>query len=349
MLREGLLTADTGGLELNWGNSAAVVALTEQIARREGFGAVLADGSKRAAEQIGRGSEQFAMHVCGRELPLHDPRANPGMGMFYISDATPSQHCGPQGLGLLDQGAPLGSDPLLQSDSPGPFQDYDKKGELYARGAAYWQLLSSAGLCSLYAQFDAPPVVELLRPVTGWDMDCEEAQGRQEDPHPAPGFQCQRGSHSGRFPVAQEVRRASECRSDGGTRCSVRAHACRLFPGSWLGPAVGKADARDSCRPWTGHRGVVMKVGFIGTGQMGVHMARHVLEAGFDLVVSDARGRRRRPCWSAERSGLTARPMWPRSVDWSSPAFPRPRWSSKWCWAPVVRASSGRPAISTST
>lgn len=32
-----------------------------------------------------------------------------------------------------------------------------------------------------------------------------------------------------------------------------------------------------------------MKVGFIGTGQMGVHMARHVLEAGFDLVVSDAR------------------------------------------------------------
>ena len=104
----GLLTQDdTGGLELNWGNSTAVVALTEQIARREGFGAVLADGLKRAAEQIGRGSEQFAMHVCGRELPLHDPRANPGIGMFYISDATPSQHCGPQGLGLLDQGAPL--------------------------------------------------------------------------------------------------------------------------------------------------------------------------------------------------------------------------------------------------
>ena len=45
---------------------------------------------------------------------------------------------------------------------------------MYARGAAYWQLLSSAGLCSLYAQFDALPVVELLRPVTGWDMDWEE-------------------------------------------------------------------------------------------------------------------------------------------------------------------------------
>ncbi len=171
----GLLSKDdAGGLELNWGNSAAIVALTEQIARREGLGAVLADGSKRAAEEIGRGSEQFAMHVGGREIPMHDPRATPNHGVFYISDATPAQHCGPQGMGLLDQGVALGPDPLLQSESPGPFEDYDKKGEIFARGSAYWQLLSSAGLCSLYAVFDAPPVVELLRPVTGWDIDWAE-------------------------------------------------------------------------------------------------------------------------------------------------------------------------------
>jgi aldehyde:ferredoxin oxidoreductase len=171
----GLLSkADTGGLELNWGNAAAVVALTELVAKREGFGAVLADGSKRAAEQIGQGSERYAMHVGGRELPMHDPRATPNHGMFYIADATPAQHCGPQGMGLLDQGVALGSDPLLQSDSQGPFEDYDEKGELYARGSAYWQLLSSAGLCTLYAVFDAPPVLELLRPVTGWDIDWAE-------------------------------------------------------------------------------------------------------------------------------------------------------------------------------
>ena len=52
---------DTGGLELSWGDSAMVVKLVEQMARREGFGAVLADGSRRAAERIGRGSEEFAM------------------------------------------------------------------------------------------------------------------------------------------------------------------------------------------------------------------------------------------------------------------------------------------------
>jgi aldehyde:ferredoxin oxidoreductase len=114
------------------------------------------------------------MHVGGRELPMHDPRMNPAMGVFYIADATPAQHCGSASMGLLDQGAPLGSDPLLQSESTEVFGSYSSKGDHYARGAAYWQLLSSAGLCALYSQFDTPPVVELLRPVTGWDIDWEE-------------------------------------------------------------------------------------------------------------------------------------------------------------------------------
>ena len=167
-------SSDTGGLKLTWGNSEAVVELTEQIAKGEGFGALLADGSRLGAERLGRGSMQYAMHVGERQLPLHDPRFSPARGMFYIADATPAQHCGPQGMSILDQGRALGTDPLLQSNSTGVFGGYGTKGDLHARGSAYWQLLSSAGLCSLYATFDTPPVVELLRPVTGWDIDWEE-------------------------------------------------------------------------------------------------------------------------------------------------------------------------------
>jgi aldehyde:ferredoxin oxidoreductase len=172
----GLISSgDTEGLELTWGNPQALVGLTEQIARREGLGAALADGSKMAAEKIGRGSEQYAMHVAGRAVPYHDPRLAPSSGTFYIGDAQPAQHLGPQGMAVLEQGAPLGEDPLLQPGDPGElFGDYDKKGDIYARGAAYIQLLSSAGLCALYAQFYTPPVVELLRPVTGWDIDWTE-------------------------------------------------------------------------------------------------------------------------------------------------------------------------------
>ncbi len=89
----GLITErDTGGLTLRWGESRAVVELTEQLAQRQAFGAVLADGVKCAAARIGRGSEAFAIHVAGQELPMHDPRFEPGLGLIYQMDATPGRH-----------------------------------------------------------------------------------------------------------------------------------------------------------------------------------------------------------------------------------------------------------------
>ena len=67
--------ADTGGLDLAWGNAEAVVTLVERIARREpGLGDLLADGVRRASARVGRGSEAFAMHVKGLELPGYEPR-----------------------------------------------------------------------------------------------------------------------------------------------------------------------------------------------------------------------------------------------------------------------------------
>ena len=89
----GLITPhETGGIELGWGNHEAIVQLTRAIARREGFGEVLADGVKRAAERIGKGSEQYAIDVHGEELPMHDPRLNPGLATSYQMDATPGRH-----------------------------------------------------------------------------------------------------------------------------------------------------------------------------------------------------------------------------------------------------------------
>ncbi|HUT68521.1 MAG TPA: aldehyde ferredoxin oxidoreductase N-terminal domain-containing protein, partial [Dehalococcoidales bacterium] len=60
---------DTDGIEMTWGNHRAIVAMTEKIARREGFGDILADGIKSAAQKIGKGTEKFAIHVHGQEVP----------------------------------------------------------------------------------------------------------------------------------------------------------------------------------------------------------------------------------------------------------------------------------------
>ncbi len=165
---------DTGGIDLKWGNGEAVVALTEKIARREGIGNILADGVKKAAERIGKGAEKYAMHIGGHRIPYHDPRLSPALGTNYISDPQPACHMGPQGADLLDKGLPLGEDPLLEPPKLSVYGDYDKKGSIYAKGYEYFQLVSSGGLCALYTIHFAIPIVELLRPVTGWDIDWKE-------------------------------------------------------------------------------------------------------------------------------------------------------------------------------
>ena len=87
---------DTGGVDLNWGNHQAMVAMTEKLAKRDGLGDILAEGVKIAAVKIGRGSEKFAVHIGGQELGMHDPKlASPWVPMAaarYHMDATPGRH-----------------------------------------------------------------------------------------------------------------------------------------------------------------------------------------------------------------------------------------------------------------
>jgi aldehyde:ferredoxin oxidoreductase len=169
-------TSYTDGIDLTWGNAGAVVALTEKIAKRDGFGAILADGATRAAERIGKGSEKYSMAIRGKGMPFHDPRMSPAGGTAFIADANPGQHMNSQITGMLENGAPIGLDPALQVPKVNPFSDFDKKGTHYAIGAAYQQLLDDAGMCALYAVNTAPPALaELISHVTGWDLGWEEA------------------------------------------------------------------------------------------------------------------------------------------------------------------------------
>lgn len=83
---------DTGGIELKWGDHQAMNAMLEKLACREDFGDVLAVGVKRAAEKLGPEAIPYAIHCGGQELPMHDPRHEPGMGVIYQMDATPGRH-----------------------------------------------------------------------------------------------------------------------------------------------------------------------------------------------------------------------------------------------------------------
>jgi aldehyde:ferredoxin oxidoreductase len=101
----GLLGSDEAdGLDLSWGSPDAVLTLIEKIAYRKGFGDVLADGSKAAAERLGRGHE-YAMQVKGLDIIMADPRGLKGFGLGYAVASRGGDH--------------LRSEPFLElSDDP---------------------------------------------------------------------------------------------------------------------------------------------------------------------------------------------------------------------------------------
>ncbi len=133
---------ETGGIELRWGNAEAIVAITEAIATGEGFGAVLADGTRRAAQRIGRGAMEYAMQVGGEELPMHDPRLVPGAATSYKMDATPGRHT-QMGTWILE----LGTGPPGLCEQPQPRRHYPGKGKVHARIHNYFHVGQSAGMC----------------------------------------------------------------------------------------------------------------------------------------------------------------------------------------------------------
>ena len=139
----GLISAEeTGGIELRWGNADAIVRMTRLIGRHEGFGEVLADGVRKAAQRIGNGAEQYAIHAGGEELPMHDPRLVPSVGTTYKMDATPGRH-----TQISTWISELGAGPPDLVEQPQPQQHYPGKGRAHMTVNNYFHVGQSAGLC----------------------------------------------------------------------------------------------------------------------------------------------------------------------------------------------------------
>jgi aldehyde:ferredoxin oxidoreductase len=173
---QGLISSsDLDGIEPLWGDSQAVVVLLEKMVAREGFGDVIADGVRRAAERIGKGSDQFAVHVGGQELPAHDSRFEPSMASIYINDATPgrhgqaSQYCVPPKLAELMKDVDF-------SFSFGNKRDvYTGRAKAQRILSNLFHCVSSLGMCLWgYLSTEVTFMPECYSAVTGWDVDLDE-------------------------------------------------------------------------------------------------------------------------------------------------------------------------------
>lgn len=83
---------ETEGIRLSWGNSKAIIQLLEKIVNKEGIGELIGKGVKKASQEIGRGSEVYAMHVKGLEIPMHTVRNKKGVGLSYATAVKGAAH-----------------------------------------------------------------------------------------------------------------------------------------------------------------------------------------------------------------------------------------------------------------
>jgi aldehyde:ferredoxin oxidoreductase len=165
---------ETEGIELTWGNASAILAMLEKIGRREGFGEVLADGVERAAKQIGKGAEEYAIHIHGQEPGFHDPRAFPLRGLGYLVNPSPGRHMISMASIRLEGEGKLGTYPELKR--PEGEDDPDKSGKTHALAASYGQTFANSGMCLFALSAGSKfPLVEFICAATGWNFTPEEA------------------------------------------------------------------------------------------------------------------------------------------------------------------------------
>ncbi|MBY9009796.1 MAG: aldehyde ferredoxin oxidoreductase family protein [Candidatus Lokiarchaeota archaeon] len=166
---------DTDGLELTWGNSEAILALLNKMINREGFGDLLADGSKIAAEKLGKGSE-YAMHSMGQELGMHSPKYYKNMGTTFAFDPTPGRHT-TASLDFFVMGPIIKPNGLFEGITlPRKFKrPGDDRSEAENLFTAIMQFTHSIGLCEFAYVFQKYPLLELIKAIVGWDLTIEEA------------------------------------------------------------------------------------------------------------------------------------------------------------------------------
>jgi aldehyde:ferredoxin oxidoreductase len=175
---KGLITSrDTGGIELRWGDADAIIAMIHKIALRAEIGDLLAEGVRAAAAKIGRGSERFAIHVKGLELPYHDPRGFVSMAANYATANRGACHLEAisywRGVGIEWPGWQEGNaqewverlrfDSSLGAETAVAFQDY-------------MSVYNPGGLCKFITKgsFTPAQTAELFNKAMGWSWTVQD-------------------------------------------------------------------------------------------------------------------------------------------------------------------------------
>ncbi len=177
-----ITTADTGGIELKFGDAEAMVKMTELIAARQGFGDILANGSERAAGLIGRGTDEFLITSHKQETPAHMPQLKRSLALIYATnpfgaDHQSSEHDGSyegDEVSYPDRMAAIGLTQAQPKLSLGPEKIR------YARTTQYlYSLMDSVNVCQFvygpaWQLYGPQELRDMIEHVTGWNVTIDE-------------------------------------------------------------------------------------------------------------------------------------------------------------------------------
>ncbi len=179
---EGVITKeDTGGLELRFGDADLMLQLLEMIARREGFGDVLAEGSARLAQKWGVEDQPCSLSVKGQEIPMHDPRVKVGVGFGFAVSSYGADHMTAahdpyftdENSFMFKSVKPLGIyKPMAATEIS------NDKVRSYMRLENLWRMMDALGLCVFgYAPrgvMTLDVMLQSVNAVTGWNASLFE-------------------------------------------------------------------------------------------------------------------------------------------------------------------------------
>ncbi|MBL3540305.1 aldehyde ferredoxin oxidoreductase family protein [Aminivibrio sp.] len=153
--------ADTDGLELRWGNGESILALIGMIAERKGFGRLLGEGVLEAAKTVGRGSEQFAMHVKGVGLNEQGVRSHKAWGFGMAVSARGGGHLNGSPQTENRQIPSWTGQWLFGNENAGVPGSYEGKGKLVAWYEIYKAIVDSAGMCYFASGWYDPALADI--------------------------------------------------------------------------------------------------------------------------------------------------------------------------------------------
>lgn len=182
----GVLTAEeTDGIELRFGNAEAMVAMLEKTLKREGFGDVLAEGSAKAADRLGKGHEHL-LTVKGQELPAHMPHVKRSLGLIYAANPFGADH-------QSSEHDPMYHPKLYANtyhrflgqiglDKPQPPKVLNEEKVEFALKTQYtYSAADTMSVCQFvygpsWQLYGPQDMADLLSAATGWDISVDEMQ-----------------------------------------------------------------------------------------------------------------------------------------------------------------------------